>query len=220
MTLLGPTVTDNTKNGIKIDQVKTHQDDLERRLEEVEIVYKRVAKNASAQQDALNELETRSKALRITEERLNDQVRRCSEIKNQLDDKFKMLRDDRQTVFMRLDHVDSEIDQYRSEIRQIHDQISESVFEKIREANARTLTNETMFQSIQTKVTDMISRFETLVENDMREQAVLVGKLQENYIEHRKAISHLDKAIVTKFDWQDRNRVQDHQISLLMAKHN
>lgn len=95
MTLVGPTVTENTKNGIKIDQVKTYQDELDRRLEEVEIVYKRVAKNASAQQDALTELETRSKALRITEERLKDQVKQCKEIKDQLADKFKMLRDDR-----------------------------------------------------------------------------------------------------------------------------
>ena len=42
-------------------------------------------------------------------------------IKSQLADKFKLLRDDRTTVLMRLDHVDNEIDQYRSEIRQIHD---------------------------------------------------------------------------------------------------
>ena len=82
MTLVGPTVTENTKNGIKIDQVKDMQEDLARRMEEIEIVYKRVAKNASAQQDALSELETRSKALKITEERLKDQVKACSQIKN------------------------------------------------------------------------------------------------------------------------------------------
>lgn len=86
---------------------------------------------------------------------------------------------------MRLDHVDNEIDQYRSEIRQIHDQISESVFEKIREANARTLTNESMFQNMQMKVQEMSNRFEVLVENDIREQAIHVAKLNESYIEHR-----------------------------------
>ena len=84
------------------------------------------------------------------------------------------------------------------------------MLEKVREANARTLTNETMFNNIQTKVTDMINRFESLVEMDFREQAILVGKLQENYIEHRKAINNLDKAIVTRFDWLDKNRVYDH----------
>ena len=41
------------------------------------MVYKRVVKNASAQQDALTNLETRSKALRITEERLKEQVKAC-----------------------------------------------------------------------------------------------------------------------------------------------
>ena len=81
MTLIGPTVTENTNNGIKIDVVKVDQDKLSRRLEEVEIVYKRVVKNASAQQDALSDLETRSKALRITEERLREQVKHCEGIK-------------------------------------------------------------------------------------------------------------------------------------------
>ena len=48
MTLIGPTVSENTKNGLKIIEVSTEQDKLSRRLEEVEMVYKRVVKNASA----------------------------------------------------------------------------------------------------------------------------------------------------------------------------
>lgn len=49
MTLIGPTVTENTKNGMRIDVVKTEQDKLAKRIQEVEFVYKRVVKNASAQ---------------------------------------------------------------------------------------------------------------------------------------------------------------------------
>lgn len=48
MTLIGPTVSENTKNGMRIIEVSTEQDKLSRRLEEVEMVYKRVVKNASA----------------------------------------------------------------------------------------------------------------------------------------------------------------------------
>ena len=48
MTLVGPTVTENAKNGIKIDEVKVEQDRIAQRLEEIEFVYKRVVKNASA----------------------------------------------------------------------------------------------------------------------------------------------------------------------------
>ena len=121
MTLIGPTVSENTKNGMKIDVVKEDQDKLSRRLEEVEMVYKRVVKNASAQQDALSDLETRSKALRITEERLREQVKHCESIKTQLSDKFKMLRDDRSVTISRLDHTDHELLQYRKEMRDLHD---------------------------------------------------------------------------------------------------
>ena len=72
MTLVWPTVTENTKNGLRIDEVYAEQVRLAKRMEEVEFVYKRVVKNASAQQDALADLETRSKALRLTEERLKE----------------------------------------------------------------------------------------------------------------------------------------------------
>ena len=77
MTLVGPTVNENTKNANRIIDIKTEQDRLAKRMQEVEIVYKRVVKNASAQQDALSDIETRSKALRITEERLKEQVKAC-----------------------------------------------------------------------------------------------------------------------------------------------
>ena len=48
MTLIGPTVSENAKNSMRIIEVSTEQDKLSRRLEEVEMVYKRVVKNASA----------------------------------------------------------------------------------------------------------------------------------------------------------------------------
>ena len=49
MTLIGPTVTENTKNGYRIDSVMKDQTKLAKRLQEVEFVYKRIVKNASAQ---------------------------------------------------------------------------------------------------------------------------------------------------------------------------
>jgi len=48
MTLIGPTVTENTKNGLRLDELKSDQNSLTKRMEEVEFVYKRVVKNASA----------------------------------------------------------------------------------------------------------------------------------------------------------------------------
>ena len=52
-----------------------------------------------------------------------------------------MLREDRSTIIERIDHTDSELEQYRKDIRELHDQISKSVFDKIREAHARALAN-------------------------------------------------------------------------------
>ena len=72
-------------------------------------------------------METRSKALRLTEERLNAQVKECKGIKSSLNDKFRMLRDDRAVIFGRLDHTDNELENYRKDIRALHDQLSKSV---------------------------------------------------------------------------------------------
>lgn len=74
---MGPVVNVNSKQGDEIDSVAREQDKLNKRLVDVEFVYKRVVKNAAAQQDALTDLETRSKALRMTEERLREQVKGC-----------------------------------------------------------------------------------------------------------------------------------------------
>lgn len=49
MTLLSPAVTENTKNGIRLDDLIKDQQAINKRMEEVEFVYKRVVKNASAQ---------------------------------------------------------------------------------------------------------------------------------------------------------------------------
>ena len=96
-------------------------------MDELELVYKRVVRNASAFQDALSDMEVRSKALRLTEERLNSQVNECEGIKTALNDKFRLLRDDRTVIFGRLDHTDNELENYRKDIRALHDQISKSV---------------------------------------------------------------------------------------------
>lgn len=148
MSLIAPAVSENTKNGLRIDEVKLAQDKLTQRLEEVEIVYKRVVKNASAQQDALSDLETRSKALRITEERLREQVKQCEGIKAQLEDKFRMLRDDRSLTIARLDHTDNELTQYRKDIRELHDQISQSVLESVRMISSRSLVTENNLEAL------------------------------------------------------------------------
>ena len=87
----------------------------------------------------------------------------CEGIKTGLDNKFKMLRDDRMQVFRRLDHVDEEIDENRAEMRTMHDQISASVFNKVSEANARSLANEVMFSGITEKIEQTVERFDTLI---------------------------------------------------------
>ena len=40
-----------------------------------------------------------------------------------MEEKFKVLREDRKLIFKRFDHVDDELNNYRTDIRQIHDQI-------------------------------------------------------------------------------------------------
>lgn len=54
----------------------------------------------------------------------------------------------------------------------------------------------------------------------MREQAVNIGKLQDNFISVRKSIADLDKALVNEFDWNAKNAITDHQISLNTAHFN
>ena len=121
---MGPVVNVNSQHGKELDDLKFENRKLEQRLVDVEFVYKRVVKNASAQQDALTDLETRSKALRVTEERLRGQVKACEQIKLQLSEKFALLRDDRSIIMQRIDHTDSEVQQYRKEMRDMHDQIA------------------------------------------------------------------------------------------------
>ena len=88
-----------------------------------------------------------------------------------------MLRDDRVQIFRRLDHADSEVEENRAEMRNFHDQISASVFEKVTEANARSLGTESMFQGMKEKIDLACERFDSLIMQDLREHAIQIGKL-------------------------------------------
>ena len=45
----------------------------------------------------------------------------------------------------------------------MHDNISHSVFDKVREANQRSLTNEALFENVKMKAEEVMMRFESLV---------------------------------------------------------
>ena len=154
-------------------------------------------KNASAQQDALADLETRSKALRLTEQRLREQVKHCEGIKAQLSDKFKLIRDDRTLIMGRLDHTDTELLQYRKDIRELHDQVSRTVLQSVSDANARSLVTENGMGEVTRRIEELRTQFDTAIHLDLREQAVQVQKLNEHFISQRSLLATLDKAIVT-----------------------
>ena len=103
-----------------------------------------------------------------------------------MDEKFKVLRDDRKALFRRLDHVDDQLNNYRADIRVMHDQIAKSVFEKIREVSARSLSNEISIDMLKQSVQDTVTRYELLLHSDFRDQSVSILKLQENFNEFKK----------------------------------
>ena len=67
-----------------------------------------------------------------------------------------------------------------------HDQIAKSVFEKIREVSARSLSNEISIDMLKQSVQDTVTRYELLLHSDFRDQSVSILKLQENFNEFRK----------------------------------
>ena len=71
----------------------------------------------------------------------------------------------------RLDNYDNEINQYRRDIRVMHDQISASVFEKLKIADARSLENTALFEQMTLRLNKIVERQETVIEVDFREQS-------------------------------------------------
>lgn len=131
-----------------------------------------------------------------------------------------MLRDDRSVTIARLDHTDNELQQYRKDIRELHDQISASVLDAVGQANARSLVNENNVVALTEQVDKLYESVEVYIKDDLRKQAVEVSSLKEFFIEQRKLIQTLDKALVTEFRWLERNKLYDHEISLLTSNLN
>ena len=131
-----------------------------------------------------------------------------------------MLRDDRSVTIARLDHTDNELLQYRKDIRELHDQISASVLDAVGQANARSLVNENNVIALTDQVDKLYESVEVYIKDDLRKQAVEVSSLKEFFIEQRKLIQTLDKALVTEFRWLERNKLYDHEISLLTSNLN
>lgn len=69
----------------------------------------------------------------------------------------------------RLDNVDNEVNQYRRDIRVMHDQISASVFEKLKIADARSLENTALFEEMTRRLDHIVDRHENVIEVDFRE---------------------------------------------------
>ena len=57
----------------------------------------------------------------MTEERLREQVKACEQIKHTLNDKFRLINEERSAVMLRFDNLDHEIKEYRKDMRELHD---------------------------------------------------------------------------------------------------
>ena len=65
-------------------------------------------------------------------------------------------------------------------------------------ANSRSRVNESNLAALQEKHSSLYEKVELDIKVDLREQSVAVGELREFFIEQRKLIRNLDKAIVTE----------------------
>ena len=79
-----------------------------------------------------------------------------------------MLRDDRSVTIARLDHTDNELQQYRKDIRELHDQISASVLDAVGQANARSLVNENNVVALTEQVDKLYESVEVYIKDDLR----------------------------------------------------
>lgn len=52
-----------------------------------------------------------------------------------------MLRDDRSIIMQRLDHTDSEVHQYRKDVREMHDQLAKQLMDKVMDASRTSVKN-------------------------------------------------------------------------------
>ena len=112
-------------NSTHVKQLMKSNKMLMRRVMEMEFIFHKVTKNSTQQQDALKNLETRTNALSLTEQRLRKEVQLVEDIKEQMEEKFKMLRNDRSTILKRMDNTDSEIGKYRSHMEDFMDSTSQ-----------------------------------------------------------------------------------------------
>ena len=89
-----------------------------------------------------------------------------------MNDKFRLLRDDRSVIFGRLDHTDNELENYRKDIRALHDQISKSVLKQVHETNARTLETDLKVSELIAVSEKLQRKFHLMIETDFRESAI------------------------------------------------
>ena len=96
-------------NSEAVEEISKNNKVLTRRLMEMEYIFHKVAKNATAQQDALNDIETRTKALDLTEQRLNREITRVMDARDEVSWKFKMMKQDREAIEKRMMDTDNAV---------------------------------------------------------------------------------------------------------------
>ena len=78
--------------------------------------YQKVKKNADLQQDALKKLESRTDAMDAFEKVMKEEMKNLDSIRSQVADRFKLLRDDRNSMLKKVDNIDNEVAKYRKDI--------------------------------------------------------------------------------------------------------
>ena len=107
----------------------------------------------------------------------------------------------------RLDHTDTELGQYRKDIRELHDQISKTILSSLSASNARSIVCENGIIAVEKRLDELKEFTDTAIRSDLRDQAVQVGKLNEHFISQKAWLATLDKSIVTKIEANEVSRI-------------
>ena len=131
MELLQPSIHELHTSAERNKELNEQHRILHRRLDEMEYTYQKVKKNADLQQDMLKKLEARQEAMTAFEKQLKEEMKEVTAVKGQINERFRLLRDDRNALLKKVDNIDYEVGQYRKDIVSYRKEVGNEYGKKI-----------------------------------------------------------------------------------------
>lgn len=113
LSIMEPNVRNLYENQQLCKKIETNYEKFKRRLDEMEFIFLKVARNASTYKESINRIETTAFTMKAMEASLKQERDNVISIKTQLIDQFKLLKDDRTAIFKKIDNSLFEVHNYK-----------------------------------------------------------------------------------------------------------